>query len=147
VPMYIIAVLVPFSSFAYIYLPNFLAVNAQIIGVMEIAISIIIVAAGLLISYLIFYKKSRTATSGSVYKILNNNTFLNCSYYSVANLATTISAIVDRFDYALYGIFKSAGHGLLDLGNLLKKMENGSVNAYIAALIIGLILIAIIFIL
>jgi NADH-quinone oxidoreductase subunit L len=147
VPMYIIAILVPFSSFAYIYLPNFLAVNAQIIGVMEIAISIIIVAAGLLISYLIFYKKSRTATSGSVYKILNNNTFLNCSYYSVANLATTISAIVDRFDYALYGIFKSAGHGLLDLGNLLKKMENGSVNAYIAALIIGLILIAIIFIL
>jgi NADH-quinone oxidoreductase subunit L len=146
IPIYVLAILVPLASLTYIYLPGFLSVKGQAITITEVAASVAVVAAGLLVSYFMFYKGRRVATTGIAYKILHNNPVVNGFYSYFAAAMAAISAAIDGFDYGLYDIFKAGGRGIGAFANLLKRMENGSVNAYIAALLIGLILIAIILI-
>lgn len=149
--IYLLLALVLVASAAYIYLPAYLGTSANeklVPSYIEIAISIATFIIALAITYKLFYKGSFSLNQdGILYKLLYNSTFVNAFYIYVTKFFALVSRAIEEIDYSVYRIVKEGGTAVNKFGNMLKKLENGDTNTYVAALVIGLIIILAIFIL
>ncbi len=145
-PMYILSLFVLLTGFAvYRYLPVYLGqygYKSVYIGVSDILVSTAIVIIGFLVSYQLFYRKGRKiGVLNPVYNVLYNNMIVNRAYVHIAGAVSALSGHIDRFDYAVYNVIRDGAHNVGAFGNMIKKAETGSVNAYVLAFVIGLIII------
>ncbi len=152
IPMYILAFLIVAGSIIFVYLPTYLqqyALKSFVLNTSEIIVLTLVFIGGLFVSYSLFYWRNYSAMEeeSPIYKLLYNNLITNKAYLYVTKLVTAISWAVEAIDYSLYGIVKGGAHGVNAFANVLKKAETGNMNTYIAAFVIGLIIIVIIFIL
>lgn len=146
-----LAVLVIAASAAYFYLPGYLAQYGPkpfTLGILEIIISTASFAAALAAAYHLFYKNSFSINEkGIAHKVLYNNTATNAFYLYVTRAVSFASKTIEELDYSIYYSIKEAAIGVNKAGELLKRLENGDTNTYIAAFIIGLVIIVAVFIL
>lgn len=152
-PIYILAILAATTGFAiFHYLPIYLNgyhISGLQIGIIEILISIAVTAIGFTISYFLFYAKDYPSLdSRSVaYKLLYNSMLVNSAYVYLTKAVNAVSKAIDSFDYAIYSLLKEGAHNVNSFGNLLKKVETGNTNLYIAIFLIGMAIIIAVFVL
>jgi NADH-quinone oxidoreductase subunit L len=152
-PIYILAIVAIISGFViYMYLPTYLGRYGAIpfsLSAMSIVISTVVIIAGFLISYMLFYRRNYSSIEEQniLYKLLYNNLITNRVYLYVTKLFSAIAKILDSFDHSLYNLIKEGAHNVNAFGDLIKKLETGNANTYIAAFVIGLIIIVAIFVL
>lgn len=146
IPIYLLAILVFAASYSYIFLPGYLS-GSFVINKIEIIISSVIVALGILAAYLLFYKRNYFANDerNTLYRALNNNVIANQIYLAITSGVSALSSLIDGFDYVFYVAIKHALNGVTALANQIKRLENGNTNSYIAIFVIGLIVILILF--
>ena len=150
---YALAALAISSSLVYLYLPKYLSGSGSQSTIaftpLEVLVSLAIFFAGLLISYELFYKKNYGLMSnGSVLqRLLYNNLATNRFYSAVAGTFRWIAMALGEFDYSLYFLIKEGAHGAASASGLLKKLENGSTNTYLAVFVLGFIVIFLLFVL
>jgi NADH-quinone oxidoreductase subunit L len=105
------------------------------------------VLVGLLLAYLLYYRKLgpgiglRTALS----RIFESGGLIDDVYGAVVTAVRGLGAAVALFDYNLYSVAKGAGYGLGGISRTMEKTENGSMNYYLAAFVVGAIVAVIIF--
>jgi NADH-quinone oxidoreductase subunit L len=150
IAMYTLSVLLIGAYVVYPYLSSYLSPYGSqtfTLSIIEIAITTALFAAALVTSYYLFYVKNFSFSDKSIMqKLLHNNFIINTFYLYVTKVIAFASKIIEELDYSIYNVIKDAGIGVNKLGNLLKKLENGDTNTYIAAFVIGLIIIVAIFI-
>ncbi len=152
VPIYILAIIAATSGFlVYFYLPAYLNQYGPktFISTFEIAVSTLVVAGGLLVSYALFYRRDYSAMDRQslVYKLLYNNLIMNELYLYSIKLVSFASNALDALDRSIYQTIKDGAHNVGAFGNIIKKVETGDTNTYIIAFIIGMVIIVAIFIL
>lgn len=150
-PIYILAIITIIAAVAYVYIPTYLVQYAPAplnIGIVEVGISIAVFVAGVLLAYYAFYIKNYSLDpEGMLYKLVYNNLLTNTVYLYVTKAFGAVSTGLDDFDRGLYNFIKGGAHGVGAIADTLKKGENGNVNTYIAALVIGLIVVLVVFML
>lgn len=143
--IYALVVLVFASSIAYFYLPNYLLSSKAVFAIsnLEIIISTVIIFAAFIVSYVFFYRKKYFSINSRnpVRYIIYNNVLTNKAYASFAHALDWISKGIDEYDYTVYELIKQGAHGVISIGNLLKKLDDGETNTYIAAFVIGFVII------
>lgn len=147
IPMYVLALLVVICSLTWIYLPTYLlqySTSRINIGYMELAVSLVVFIIALGLSYYAFYLKNFSIKPGYLYNILYNNILTNEFYAYVAQSFAFVSKAVEAFDNEFYSLIRGAAHDVGSFSEFIRKVENGNVNTYIAALLIGLVFILII---
>ncbi len=151
IPVYIAALLVLTGAVVYPYLPGYmLQYHPQqiIIGPVDVMVSLALFVAAFAISYYAFYHKNyRVFNTGIMHKLLHNSEMTNDFYSRVAISFGIIGAAIERFDDAVYGFIKAAAKDVGSFSEMLKAIENGDTRTYIAALVVGLVLILIIILL
>lgn len=152
-PIYVLAILVIAGSLVYLYVPQYLSQYSYPtvqIGYQDIAIESTVVAAGFLVAYRTYFKKSGAKLESrhrNVYKILYNSILTNEFYINVTKFFYAMAYSIDNFDFGLYKIVKREANTILEYGDVLKRMETGKLNTYIIVFILGLLLLILIFIL
>ena len=79
--------------------------------------------------------------------MLYNNLIINKAYVYTIRFVNAVSSAIYSIDYSLYALIKDGAHGVNVFGDVIKKIENGDTNTYIAAFVIGFVLILLIFVL
>jgi NADH-quinone oxidoreductase subunit L len=148
IPIYVLMFLVIAGSLSYTYLPSYLAASIAIpISINEIILSFIVVAVALILSYWLFYRKEfMISEQNSAYKFLYSNMITNRFYFYAAKAVMLAASTLESIDHSFYALIKEGAHGTNRFGNVLKKVENGNVNTYIAIFIAGLVVIVLLFI-
>jgi len=145
ISIYALAVLVCAASIIYFYLPSYLLGKSTVFAITElqIIISTAIVAIALIISYVLFYRKKYVSidSRNPVHNIIYNNVLTNRAYSSFAHVFDLISKGIDEYDYTVYELIKQAAHSVVALGNILKKLDDGETSTYLAAFVIGFVII------
>ena len=153
IPIYILALIAAISGMAiYSFVPTYLkqyGVQPIVIGNSEIIISAAIFIFGFILSLGLFYFKDLAIMEERrpAYKLLYNSILTNDFYGLLVKLIGAIAGVLESLDNTLYGLVKEAGANVRRLSNLLRKIESGNTNLYVAALVIGLIIIVAVFIL
>ena len=146
IPIYIMAALAVLSSVAYIYLPGYLASygNATVsIAPMGAAVETIAVVVGLILAYLLYFRRKKTqATNGLIHALLYNGVFVNQAYLLITKLFGLIAYAADMVDYELYKL-SGPREGACRLRWAPERIENGQTNAYIIAFLLGIVAIII----
>jgi NADH-quinone oxidoreductase subunit L len=153
IPIYLLAAAVLAAGFFIYYgIPTYLNgyQSAPVsIGAEDIIASTIVVIIGFIVAYMLFYVRDKKSTEehGILRKILYNNQAVNSAYAALATAVSYASKAIDSVDYAIYGLIKEGAHNVNALGNLIKKIVSGSPTVYIAAFVIGLVVVVAILIL
>ncbi|MGI0100769.1 MAG: NADH-quinone oxidoreductase subunit 5 family protein [Candidatus Micrarchaeaceae archaeon] len=151
-PMDVLAVLAAITGpVLYMYVPAYLGAYGATqfkIGLLDIAASVIIVVIGILAAFYLFYKgKYKMSDGSSIHAALHNSVFVNLFYEKTARFIEIAADVLESIDHSIYDVIKGGGRNVTELGSLLKRMETGNVNAYIAAFIIGMLVILALFLL
>ncbi len=142
IPMYVLAFLIVAGTAAYFLLPTYLSSLGPMnlnIGITEIAALSTAFAIGLAISYVMFYKRrySSIEERSPIYRVLHSSSAVNAAYHCLAAALLALASWMESLDTSAYGLIRDGGKGLIGLGNRMRKLENGSVNVYAAAFVIG----------
>lgn len=143
--VYILSFMVLATSIAWIYLSGIL--HGPMITYQAAAIFTVLLAIGLVLSYLLYYRKlaSNAKLRNSLSRISDIGIAINAVYKLVILIVNGIGAAVDLFDYNLYSGLKGTGYGLGRISVLLEKTENGSINYYLGAFVVAAIIAIIVF--
>jgi NADH-quinone oxidoreductase subunit L len=145
IPQIILAFLVlAFTFFGWIYIIGPLNWNFSP-ALIDLIIETVVAVLGTVVAYLLFKKAKVSAFSESsnARQFLSKGFFVNNAYVYVAKIVELIAKGIDTFDYELNRLVNAGGEGTVELGNIMKKVESGYVNLYIAAFAIGLIFVII----
>jgi NADH-quinone oxidoreductase subunit L len=150
VPQYILAAIVLIAGISYIYVPHYLesySGSSIYITIISSIMESIFVIAGILVALYLFrfhiYKSSFSEKHRSLFTIMYNSIITNTFYNYTALAFSKLSKIFDMFDYSLYGFIKTGGRSFVLFGNFIRKVENGQINTYALAFIIGFIILLI----
>jgi len=150
-PIYILALLVAVSGMAiYSFVPTYLKQGLAVaIGTPDILLSVTVFILGFFVALGMFYFKDLAVMEGRrpAYKLLYNSILTNYFYGNLVKLSLLISSVLESIDNTLYGLIKEGATNVREFGNLIKKIETGNPNLYVAAFVVGLIIIVAVFIL
>ncbi|MGC8662168.1 MAG: NADH-quinone oxidoreductase subunit L [Candidatus Micrarchaeia archaeon] len=110
-------------------------------SIIEATVETLLICAGLILSYLVYYKQKISAKLGIVDKFLYNSPAVNFLYYTVGNFVYIIGEGIAMFDLYLNDLFDWIGHLANMLGEKIRLVENGDVSFYVLIFIIGAIII------
>ncbi len=117
----------------------------------NIATALVATAAslfGILAAYLMFKKTAGILSERSHTRLLIHTAPAVNAAYSYIAFAVQLAALgVESFDRYLNRLLYVGGRGVLALGGTIKITEKGNVNAYIAALAIGMVLVLVMLVL
>jgi NADH-quinone oxidoreductase subunit L len=135
--IYILVVAILASSLFWIYYRSY--IPTVVIGYLGAVVYTAIVLVGLLLSYLLYYRrvlpnpKLRSALS----RIFDFGLLVNSFYRLVTYAVAGLGHLIDVFDYNAYLVIKGSGSGLGRISAALGRSESGSINYYLAAFVIG----------
>ena len=144
-PIYMLAVLAVAGSLAYFYLPGYLSSYGSMANALapgSFAAETVAVVLGLALAYVVYFRrngKKPAVTHRFAYAALYNNLFVNAFYAAVARSFLTISSIADLLDYELYRFVRALARSVLGFAEMLRRVENGQVNAYMLVFILGIL--------
>jgi NADH-quinone oxidoreductase subunit L len=100
-----------------------------------------VVAAGLLLSYVFYYRRvlPNPRIRASLSRIADASVEVNACYRLVGSFVNGLGSAVDGIDHGLYAIVRGSGYGLGRISTALGGSEGGSINYYLAAFVIGAI--------
>jgi NADH-quinone oxidoreductase subunit L len=143
-----------FSAFIFFYpaispaasaLPGMAAfsfINEAKIGYYDALVESAAAVAGVAAAVALFAIKANAFSEKSaVRRFLSVGFFVNAFYGYVAAGIMLISRSIGVFDFELNRLLYAGGSSTVGIGGALRKLENGSVNTYIIAFAIGLVLI------
>ncbi len=115
---------------------------AQGINIASAAIESVVSLFGILTAYIIF-KKTATmlAERSRTRRMLQISYPVNAAYGYIAAFVTLIARGVEAFESYLNRIFYAGARRVMELGDLTKIAESGSVNTYVAAFAVGLVIV------
>jgi len=145
VSLYAFSVFVLFGMLFYSLIPAYF--NQRFLAsTIDIIESVGIAAFGAIISYFLFFSKNFSIDAQNpAYRFLYNNVLVNGIYYKLVRLSVLLSGIMESVDYAVYSTLKEAVQNINTLSNALRKIESGDTNSYIAAFVVGFIILLLIF--
>ncbi|MDE1871640.1 MAG: NADH-quinone oxidoreductase subunit L [Candidatus Micrarchaeota archaeon] len=148
-PIYMLAALAAAAGIViYHYMPAYLGQQGIPAGALDIAVSGLISTIGFIAAFYLFYKRPISrARQDLIHKLLYNNAAANRAYSHIAAIPIMLSRAVESLDYSLYNSVKGAGRSVNESGNLLKRLETGNINTYIAVFVLGMLVMLAIFIL
>ncbi len=130
-------------SVSYLYLPAYLGSSANI-KLTEAAIESAVIAAGFAIAYLAFHRNAlpKAFYSERASRAIYNSVYTNWFYDKLALFFMLVGESFAYVEDGVYYLFRSGGDSFLLLGGLIRKIENGNVNLYIAAFVAGFVALA-----
>lgn len=143
---YITAASVVAVSFIYLGLIPQLQIPALHITALGAIAETIITVIGLSLAYIIFMRlklKSMSVAHSMAYRALYNDLAVNKSYIFIARAANAVAWAIEGADRNIYRAFRTGALSPVVFARYLKKIENGQANAYVAAFIIGALLLVI----
>ena len=119
------------------------------LGIAEVLIPTAIIIAGIFVSYWLFYRRNYSSLDEQsiAQKILYNNRAVNKFYLCIAKSFSEFSKAVDAVYNAIYNVAKEGARNVGAFGDLIKRVETGKTTIYVAAFIVGLMIIVAIFVL
>lgn len=145
IPIYILAFLVIAAGAGYLYLPAYIpqysAAQFQISPI-GAGTETGIVVLGLIVSYLIYHKVRRFSLARNLrplYVLIYNSILVNRLYVKVADFTALFASQVDRLDFGIYRFIRAVGSSVLGFANLVRRVESGQVNIYLAMFVIGVL--------
>lgn len=115
------------------------------LGIGQIAIETVLVLAGVVAMYLLFYNKEQKENPKLNFAklLLGNGTLFNELYTYAANFAFYAAGAFEFVDSELNALFDQIGRATTGLGGVVRLLETGLVNFYALITVIGLIAIVI----
>ncbi len=150
IPPTILAAFVIIGSVFYVTLTNLLPLGGLpvSIGVSDTVVETILVLAGLAIAYLL-YVKMRLSGFTEKHEVLrgafNSGAEINVLYNYFAAFVMLSANVVWRFDHYIDRLLYYSGMGLVEIGNRLRRLQNGQTNLYVAAFMLGLLALILLF--
>ena len=143
----IMAVLAIAVSASYIYLPAYIGSHAGI-NLLSAAAESAIIAVGFIIAYAAFAKEVLPLPfySESARRLIYSSMYTNWFYEKLALFFQMVGEVFALVDDGIYYLFRAGAESFVLLGRLMRKAENGNVNLYVAAFIIGFVLLALSFV-
>ncbi len=135
-------------SISYLYLPSYLGSPVNI-KIAEAAIESVVIVVGFAIAYLAFNRNAlpKAFYSERASAAIYNSVYTNWFYDKLALFFMLTGEAFAYVEDGVYYLFRSGGDSFLLLGRLIRKIENGNVNIYIAAFVAGFVALAAMFIL
>jgi|GEM_PF-1004282 len=150
IAMLFLVLAVALSSITYFYIPkaliggalNYFPYNALIADS-------IIAALGIVVAYLLFYKRRYVIKETYkwykyAYLLFYNNIAVNLFYRYFVRFFAYVSYLTGGIELSLEKAFYKSGDIGLMISNKLRKIENGEINTFTLSFIIGIILILLI---
>ena len=143
-PAYILAIAVVASSLAYLYLPRYLlGLTYPVISITGSIVDTVVVLMGALAAYYVYAKGNRSYLSSThpmFHKIMLNSMAVNAVYVYITKAVSLAASAVGSIDYAFDKSIYALSSMFVKIGDVLKKMETGQTNTYVAAFIIGFVI-------
>ncbi len=143
-PAYILAIAVVASSLAYLYLPRYLlGLTYPVISITGSIVDTVVVLMGALAAYYVYAKGNRSylsSTHPTFHKIMLNSMAVNAVYVYITKAVSLAASAVGSIDYAFDKSIYALSSMFVKIGDVLKKMETGQTNTYVAAFIIGFVI-------
>jgi NADH-quinone oxidoreductase subunit L len=144
IPIYTLAALAAAGSLAYAYLPAYLGYKQIALAPVSVAIETVVVLAGLALAYLLYLRRGADGLSTShrlAHTILYNSAIVNRFYSLAAMSLGMLSSVADMLNYELYRVVRALVGSVLGLAELIRRIENGKMNTYMIAFIIGILVV------
>ncbi len=144
----VMAGIVAISGMSFLLLRGVGGISGPLLpGSLDSGMETVAVAGGFAVAYLVYSKSKGPALSdGSVkYRLLHNSGLVNALYRYIALLVLSVGRLVDEFDGVLDRTLSSGGHGIVKLGSILGKVEDGNVNLYTVVFVAGIIVLVLLF--
>jgi NADH-quinone oxidoreductase subunit L len=153
--MLVLAVITVLAGVAFLLLPGLLS-NANLVtsgkgvslGIPDMAIETVLVAAGALLGYFVYRKRKVVETkkkAGSAparsYEFVYTAGIFNNAYAKVAAFVEVVAGGASRLDVKLNDAFDDLGNIALGSGNRMRKLANGGINTYVLIFVAGLLII------
>jgi len=113
------------------------------IGIVDAAVESAVVLAGIVIVYLLVYRRTQKESKRFeiVKMIMGNSLLFDGFYHYVAIFGYHVAGAFEFFDSELNSAFDSFGRSATAIGNRVRMIQTGSVNAYALATMVGLAII------
>ena len=113
------------------------------IGIVDAAVESAVVLAGIVIVYLLVYRRTQKESRRFeiVKRIMGNSLLFDGFYHYVAIFGYHVAGAFEFFDSELNSAFDSFGRSATAIGNRVRMIQTGSVNAYALATMVGLAII------
>jgi NADH-quinone oxidoreductase subunit L len=144
VPIYTLAALAVAGSLAYVYLPAYLGYTQIALTPVSVIVETAVALAGLALAYLFYLKRGADGLQTShklVYASLYNGVIVNHFYGLAAKSLAMLSSAADMLNYELYRFVRALVGSVLGLAELVRRIENGKMNAYMIVFIIGILVV------
>ncbi|MDE1869170.1 MAG: NADH-quinone oxidoreductase subunit L [Candidatus Micrarchaeota archaeon] len=144
---YITAALVVYASLLYLGVLPWLSLTPAPIPIAAAAAETTITLIGLSVAYVAYMRlrlKKMSEAHRAAYLALYNNLAVNAAYSLIARLFNAIAWVVEGIDRNIYRAFRTGAISPILFARLLRRMEDGQANAYVAAFILGTLLLLII---
>ncbi|MDE1850801.1 MAG: NADH-quinone oxidoreductase subunit L [Candidatus Micrarchaeota archaeon] len=113
------------------------------IGIVDAAAESAAVLAGIAIVYLLVYRRAPKESKrfDVIKRIMGNSLLFDGFYHYVATFGYHVAGAFEFIDSELNAAFDSVGRGAVGMGNRIRLIQTGSVNAYALATMAGLAII------
>ncbi|MGC8651752.1 MAG: NADH-quinone oxidoreductase subunit L [Candidatus Micrarchaeia archaeon] len=149
-PQYVLAALVIVTGVLFFYAPSLLSsyASAQMrFSIPDAVVETLAVVVGALFALYAFKLHQSASKMSERHRYLfisaYNSVVSNTVYRYFAAAFSAASAALGAFDYALLGFVGAGGRSFVMLGHAIGKVENGQVNTYVIAFMLGVMLLLI----
>jgi NADH-quinone oxidoreductase subunit L len=150
IPAIILAVFVVLGAIIYVPLTSLLVLSGPPVSIslFDTILETVIVLAGIGVAYVLYVQRKLdgfTEKHGLLHGIFSSENSINSFYLYFVSFVDLVAKGIWQFDHYIDQILYYSGKGLVEIGNAARKLQNGQVNLYVAAFMLGLLALVILY--